>query len=278
MVLSKELRDAETLPMAGDLTIQFVAKDCTKDPTEGVDVKETFDNYACLVGDLDASKGMAVKPSVGKSTSPRLFGEAAAKLSYNFAESHDGEAMWNYVNDEPVQFETGDLLGVYINGDFSNHELWIGLTSGTDTKWQKMCDLNFRGWEYHEVKCDNLEAGYVYDLTNVKLVQTESPVTQKGAIVLDDLVAMKDPNNGVSAVVADSDQLRVYPNPASTVLNVETSADIRRLQLINVAGVTVASANGANTLNVEDVTTGHYLLRVLTSDGQLLTHRVIIAH
>ncbi len=278
MVLSKELRDAETLPMSGDLTIKFVAKDCTKDPTEGVEVKETFDNYACLVGNLDASKGMAVKPSVGKSTSPRLFGEAAVKLSYNFAESHDGEAMWNYVNNEPVQFETGDLLGIYINGDFSNHELWIGLTSGTDTKWQKMCDLNFRGWEYHEVKCDNLEPGYVYDLTNVKVVQTESPVTQKGAIVLDDLVAMKDNNNGVSAVTADNDKVRVYPNPASTVLNVETSADIRRLQLINVAGITVASANGANTLNVEDVTTGQYLLRVLTTDGQLLTHRVIIAH
>lgn len=278
VVLSQDLRDAETLPMANDLTFKFVAKDVTKEASDGMEVKETFDNTNVLTGDLDASKGMAVKPSVGKSTSPRLFGEAAVKLSYNFAESHDGEAIWNYTAATPVQFETNDLLGLYVNGDFSNHELWVGVTSGTDTKWQKMCDLNFRGWEYHEVKCDNLEAGYVYDLDKIKIVQTESPITQKGSIVLDDLVAFKNENQGVSSIVADSDQLRVYPNPASTVLNVDSASPIERLQLINVAGVTVATANGTNALNVEDVTTGHYLLRAITTDGRLLTHRVVIAH
>lgn len=276
--LSQELRDVETLPMAGDLEFSFVAKDVTGEAADGMQVKEEFETYSVLVGDLDASTGMAVKPSVGKSTNPCLFGEAAVKLGYNFAASHDGEAVWHYAGVKPIQFETDDLMGIYVNGDFSNHQLWVAVTSGTDTKWEKICDLNFRGWEYHQVKMSQLERGYVYDLDKFKVVQVESPVTQKGSIILDQLCTLKDENNGVSDITVDSNEVAVYPNPASTRINVETSADIRRLQLINVAGVTVASANESTSLNVEGVPQGHYLLRIITTKGKLLTHRVMIAH
>ncbi len=275
--LSSELRDTESLPMDEDLSFEFYAKDVTDQPE--APVIETFDSPAVLVGNLEASKGLTLKPTAIKSTNPKLFGAGAVKLSYSFADTHDGEAMWNYSVAEPQSLETGDRVGLYVNGDFSNHELWIGVTAGTDTKWHRLCALTFRGWEYHEVVLDDLEAGYVYNVDRVKIVQVESPITKMGAIVLDDMLYRNGAAGGVSDIAANgTDNVNIYPIPASDVINVEgVEAGIAKMQLVNVAGAVVAEVSGGTVFNVSSIESGVYLLRVTTCDGKTIVNRVVVS-
>lgn len=275
--LSGDLRDTESLPMGDDLTFEFYAKDVTDQPE--APVIETFDDPAVLVGNNEASKGLALKPTAIKSTNPKLFGVGAVKMSYSFADTHDGEAMWDYSVAEPQPLETGDRLGLYVNGDFSNHELWIGVTAGTDTKWHRVCALTFRGWEYHEVVLDDLEAGYVYNVDRMKIVQVESPITQKGAIVVDDMLYRNGGAGGVNDIVANgTGNVNIYPVPASDVINVEgVEAGIAKMQLVNVAGAVVAEVSGGTVFNVSSIESGVYLLRVTACDGKTIVGRVVIS-
>lgn len=275
--LSGDLRDTESLPMGEDLQFEFYANDVT-DQAEAP-VIETFDAPTVLVGNLDASKGLAVKPTAIKSTNPKLFGTGAVKMSYSFADTHDGEAMWDYSVAEPQPLETGDRLGMYVNGDFSNHELWVGVTAGTDTKWHKVCALTFRGWEYHEVVLDDLEAGYVYNVDRMKIVQVESPITQKGAIVLDDMLYRDGAAGGVNDIIDESaGNVNIYPIPASEVINVEgVTSGIAKMQLVNVAGAVVAEISGGTSINVSSIEAGVYLLRVKACDGKIIVSRVVVS-
>ncbi len=268
--LSKELVDADNLPMAQDFTISFIAKDVTAQ--EAAPVLETFENSAVVVGNTEESVGTATKPSVTASTTVKLFGDKGVKLSYGFAENHSGESIWDYTtqNDTVTPINNGDVLGLYVNGDFSNHELYLGVSAGPDTKWFKLCDLTFRGWEYYETKIEGLTDGMAYDFDKIKITQVESPVTKKGSIVVDDLLYRKGGNAGVDDIIANgSDKLSVFPVPASHLINVEgASAGVASLQLVNAAGAVVAESKGCASINVSGLSTGIYLLRVVTNEGQ----------
>ena len=120
------------------------------------------------------------KPTAAKSTAKSLYDKTSTRLAYSFADNHDCQVVWNFVAPDTVSrtYAKGDVLGLHVYGDFNNHELWVGVTQGTDTKYEKLCDLNFRGWEYKEVTLNSLEAGYDYNFSNIKIVQVTSPITR----------------------------------------------------------------------------------------------------
>ncbi len=277
--LTTDIRDTDNLTMENSLSFTFRPTDVTAQAE--LPVIETFDASTVISGNLDESTGVATKPSVAKSTSPRLFGDAAVKLSYSFADTHDGIAYWDYAAETPQGLEKGDKLGFYVNGDFSNHELWAGVTAGTDTKWVKVCDLNFRGWEFHEVVLDELEESnaqmeFIYTLDRFRIVQVESPVTLKSSIVLDNIV-YSDEHSGVGSIVADGGKgsMKVYPVPASDRIFVEGLEDIAKLELLNIDGSTVGRSAGTS-ISVSGLSTGVYLLRVTTTNGSQAVTRVLV--
>ncbi len=277
--LSKELVDIDNLPMVEDLVFTVTAKDVTS--REETPVLESFDDQAVITGNAEDSKGVVSKPSVAGSTTIKLFGEKGVKLSYGFVESHGGEAIWNYTtqNDTITPINNGDVLGLYVNGDFSNHELYAGVSAGPDTKWFKLCDLTFRGWEYCETKIDGLTDGMSYKFDKFKVTQVESPLTKKGSIVVDDLLYRSGGNAGIDDVVGNpGDRLSVYPVPATHLINVEGAVSgIASLQLVNTAGVVVAESKGCASINVSALPAGVYLLRIVANDGQNAVVRVAVA-
>ena len=204
-VITTDLRDKENLPLDKTFEVSFVAKDVAGEK-EGALV-EGFEDSDIFAYSPDESVGISTTtPKYVRSTATRLFGNAAGRFSYTFADYHGGSVVWDYSGD-PKQFVKGDKIGLHINGDFNNHELYVGVTSGTDTKYVKVADLNFRGWEYFETTLENLEEfdmegkPLVYLLSKVKLVQIDSPITQTGVFTLDNLLNLG--NAGVESVVAD---------------------------------------------------------------------------
>ena len=87
--------------------------------------------------------------------------------------------------------------------------------------------------------------GYVILLGDIKVVSTGS------------VVGINDVNNI---------NVAVYPNPASDKLNIEGEG-ISEVQLMDINGRTVMTANNGGVLNIASLTNGVYVIRVVTAEG-----------
>ncbi len=272
--LSGDLRDREQLPMVDDVKLQFTAIDAAVDP-DGV-VFEPCEDAASFAYVPEQTKGIgSTLPTCIRSTSSKLFDKSSYRFSYKFTDNHDGEVVWHY-NGAPHQFNAGDKFGMYVNGDFNNHELYVGFTSGTDTKYTKICDLDFLGWQYKEVSLDMLENGFTYIFSDIRLVQKSSPITQNGTFGIDNLFAKE--NSGISdAVVAPANGIEVYPLPASDFINVSSEVPVASLELSNAAGAIVRKSENASSIGVAGLPAGVYMLRVVLTDGSAQTVKVPVA-
>lgn len=73
-------------------------------------------------------------------------------------------------------------------------------------------------------------------------------------------------------------QFNVYPNPATTQINITSSVSNGQLEIFNITGKRVLSKNlnlGDNSLNVSSLVSGVYLARI-SADGKLETKKLII--
>lgn len=274
-VLSGTLRDAENLVLGDNLEITFTAKD------EGVEkeglVLETFEAAGLFAYNVDETAGISnTTPKFIKNSTDKLFDAASGKFSYNFASNREGVIVWDYAGTSTDSIVKGDVIGLHVYGDFNNHELYVGVTAGTDTKYEKVCDLSFKGWGYYEVTMNSLEAGYNYYLTDIKLVQVTSPITQSGSFSLDNVVLKRAEVGGVETVETVENAIRVYPVPANDVIYVESPVDVEGIEIISVRGVKVAGNAGKPSINVENLPQGVYLMRVKTEVGVTL-RRVAIS-
>ena len=205
VAVSTTIRDNESLPLSAAHTYTFTAIDATQDVVEGAVVVDDFESAHNLAYDEEQSAGMAAKPTFTKSTSYKLFGSSAARFGYSFSQGHDGVLELTYTG-QPIPYNTGDQFGVYVNGDFNNHELWVAMTSGTNVKYAKVCDLNFLGWQHRTVILDNLEADFCpFLLSGFRLVQVTSPITQKGYVALDNVTRKDSETGGVDDIIANPD-------------------------------------------------------------------------
>ena len=74
-----------------------------------------------------------------------------------------------------------------------------------------------------------------------------------------------------------ADEIRVYPNPAKSVINIELSdAKISEAVLYNLTGQQVLKLEGVGVINVSQLNAGIYLLRVLTSTDKKFFKRIVI--
>ncbi len=78
----------------------------------------------------------------------------------------------------------------------------------------------------------------------------------------------------------NGNELSVYPNPATDVVNVRHSGQIEQITVVNAVGQVVAEimTNETNVaINVSTYESGVYMLRMRAADGTLTTKRVTIA-
>ena len=271
VTLSGELRDRENLPLGADVVTTFKAADATA--ATDATVINGFENGAVFAYNPEATKGIgSTLPGALASTAVKLFDKSSARFTYTFTDNHDGEIVWDY-NGEPHQFVNGDVIGSYVNGDFNNHELWVAVTSGTDTKWAKLCDLTFLGWQYHEVKLDMLEAGYTYIFSGVKIVQKSSPITQKGAFCLDDLSARYN-SDGISDITVGDAGIDIAVT--GDRITVTSDNEVALVEIINAAGVVVKAVIGSDSIATDAIAHGVYIVKASTKDGRSATRRVVI--
>lgn len=225
VTLPATLRDREQLPMGEDVVFTFKAIDVTAEAGE-LTLYDGFETAAPFEYSVEESTGIsATTPTCQQSTTAKFSGSYAARFGYTFADSHSGEVVWKYTGDTPLVLESSDEIDMYVFGDFNNHELYIGVTSGTDTKWLEVDELTFLGWRHYSVSLDELDPSFTYLLNGVKLTQNTSLITQKGAFYIDDISTKS--GSAVTDITADhSDAPVVYYNLQGMRIDNPTSGSI----------------------------------------------------
>lgn len=72
----------------------------------------------------------------------------------------------------------------------------------------------------------------------------------------------------------DAVDVQVYPNPVANVLHIQTSKVVSSVELYTISGRLLTKQNNANSIDVSDLASGMYLLKV-TSDGQSISQKII---
>jgi len=217
------------------------------------------DGFELASYSYDASQSSLVtSASVAQNSSKKLFGTYSSLFSYNFAEL---QAQVTYKALTPAISVTRDkVAGMHIYGDLSGNELQLQFTSGTDIRYVKLCDLNFFGWEFVETKLLSLSESADYKLTGFRVIRKSGVLSSAGELYFDNMLLYDEAILSVPELLKNS--VKIYPNPTSDVLHVSVIADeVPFLQLYSISGVLLKEIN-SNQLNVSDIATGTYILKV----------------
>jgi len=72
---------------------------------------------------------------------------------------------------------------------------------------------------------------------------------------------------------------RLFPNPASEILYIESNREISRIKLINLSGITVTEMESIGdytaSIDISGITTGFYIAKIYLKDGVILSSRFI---
>lgn len=256
--LTTEARDSENLPLGEEVVFKFTATDVTKSADPDMTVKLDFENSCDFEYNPEQTVGISsTTPRATKSTSKKIIGKASGFFSYNFASSHDGIVVWDYTGEtDNLRFNPNDKIGMYVYGDLNGHELQIGLRTGSSTKYYKLCDMDFSGWQYKELTLSELQAEYApFTFAGLRLVQVKDIATQKGSFYLDDIATIINGEAGVDDVVADAN------TPTVTGAN---DTDIVRVYATD--GRVVRAFRGNNTKTIAPgiyvVTVGNHTFKI----------------
>ncbi|MGM9873130.1 MAG: Ig-like domain-containing protein [Muribaculaceae bacterium] len=207
LTLDADLRDNENLPMGSKMVLKFKTTDITSD-VEPMVIFNGFESDLPFNMWTEYCTGLTGKATITRNSNTKLFGTYSARFGYTFSDARDGCATWQYTGDEPLVLEASDQIGMYVCGDFNHHPLYIGVTTGTDVKWLKVCDLDFVGWRHFTVSLADLDPSYTYLLSGFKIDQFDSPMCTKGAFYIDDLSTKK--GAGINDIIVDG-----YEGPAT---------------------------------------------------------------
>ena len=72
-------------------------------------------------------------------------------------------------------------------------------------------------------------------------------------------------------------EIYIYPNPASSIINVENWKEIKKMNIYNSLGESVINFNGKSSINTEKFSNGIYWVKFESKDGSEAIEKLIIA-
>src|SRR5690606_582996 len=70
-------------------------------------------------------------------------------------------------------------------------------------------------------------------------------------------------------------EIKLYPNPTSGLLYIETSQEIQSYEVYNLIGQRLLSGDYTGSIDIKDVSKGTYIIRLTTPNGEVFTEKVI---
>lgn len=266
VVLDRNVVDVDGIDVVDSVVYRFTAKNVkVTDKT----VLEDFEQSSLLTFNSESSSSGATG-SVSRNTSTKLFGSSAYLLSYAFPSSSDGNVVFDAIAaNKPVS--GSGMVGLHVYGDLSGNELYLKLKSETDTKYVKLADLNFIGWEFVEASVAGLDANKNYVFAGFSIGQKEAPLTTTGGIYIDNLLLY----DGVVNSVDSQSEQDIYVRGDGSFLYV-SAEQVSRMELFSMSGICVKNSS-ANSLNVFALPAGAYILKIHLGNNKIVSRQVILS-
>ena len=158
-------------------------------------------------------------------------------------------------------------IEVYVSTDFAGDSAsfssatWTQITGLTIDTYNGSDDYDWATTTDAPLNVDNQATVYIA----FKYVSSD---TEGGNWVVNNVVVNGTGSSNVSEV---NSGLKLFPNPATSVLNISSVSNIRNISVSNVIGQRVVNFNEINTdnysLNVADLAKGVYLINIENVDG-----------
>jgi pectate lyase len=122
-------------------------------------------------------------------------------------------------------------------------------------------DATFNG----AIKVDNVSYTAVAGIVNVPISAGAHTITKGDTSNLFYLKIVYSGTNGVKnpSVVT----VKIYPNPVRNQLTVLAKSNITKVEIYTLTGLLVKSVENKTTINVAEISSGNYLVKVYTSEG-----------
>lgn len=157
------------------------------------------------------------------------------QLSEGYHYSGKNLAIMVYKNAPGTEFEGVTFIGTYDDN---------AMRTRFDSTWDSTEDVNHDalfGWEASEI------------VPNVKLLFTSE--------------------SGIESIYESGNRVAVYPNPATSVINI--NAEVENAKIFSLAGQEVCAVNNSNSINIEELSEGIYILIAVTTNGEVIKEKVI---
>lgn len=161
-----------------------------------------------------------------------------------------------------TDFNVGNDGDFIIEFAFQGTKVYFGLTDGTEGFHSY--DTNDGSWEYFNTSED---ASMISNALNYLVVDEEFNIW----MALNDagISVLRTETEPVSVITMDNENIKLYPNPTTDHINIETAGlENCNVQIINVNGSIVSNTiNYNNTIDISDLSNGIYLLKVISLDN-----------
>lgn len=83
------------------------------------------------------------------------------------------------------------------------------------------------------------------------------------------------PNTKLSSNTIEDVNFSLYPNPVSDVLNITSTSAVAKIAVYNITGQKVLESNGGSQVNVSQLASGVYLIKLSDENNNILTKKFI---
>lgn len=143
-----------------------------------------------------------------------------------------------------------DVASIYLDG--------VLITSAVKSAWNTANNTTF-----------NLSSGsFEGTVDDLKIYNYELSPTEISNLYNYNVLSSSDFNQ-------NNLEVSLYPNPVRDILNIEIENDIQSIEIYNIQGQKVLSSN-QKQINVSDLASGMYLVRIQDIDNNIATKKIAI--
>ena len=82
-------------------------------------------------------------------------------------------------------------------------------------------------------------------------------------------------NDGING--AEEDNITIYPNPTTAMLNIAAAESVKSIAIFNIAGQQMMSVHDTQTIDLRSLSNGTYVVRIELANGAISTRTIVLS-
>ncbi|OFY08151.1 MAG: hypothetical protein A2W94_09485 [Bacteroidetes bacterium GWE2_42_42] len=157
----------------------------------------------------------------------------------------------------------------------SSSGTWTDVSTDTVTVANDWTTGAINGWNLPSETWNASQSVYVRFLSITNTNTAGNPVDSLGVVKIDDIFILGQNNTAVGE--NSLTHTRVFPNPATDVLNIENNENVSVLYIYSNDGRVVSQiSNPAQCIDISNLAAGHYMIRMISVDNNVKTQSLIV--